>query len=124
MLFEGYNYDRYSGKRPIDYPLTKWESELPNITFIVPSIDELNNNELELSGSINLVGETKEITVWFPNTNLVVIKEISEDLYLNSWLEGSCNFSPENLIVTISKDNDTLFNGQYETITFVRSDLE
>jgi hypothetical protein len=116
ILFIG---DRYSGERPIDYPPARWISDTPNIWFdVVPYFKDENKEWSDLEGILETSEQSIKIIVWFPSTDVVVIREqVDKD---NRWLRGTCKFSPEKLIITIEKEEDTLLNGQYDTITFIR----
>jgi hypothetical protein len=39
-------------------------------------------------------------------------------------LKGTCEFNPEELIVTIDKETDAIFDGQFDSITFVSNPTE
>jgi hypothetical protein len=116
ILFIG---DRYSGERPFDYPPARWISDTPNIWFdVVPYFKDENKEWSDLEGILETSEHSIKIIVWFPNTDIVVIREqVDKD---NRWLRGTCKFSPDKLIITIEKEKDTLLNGQYDTITFIR----
>ena len=66
------------------------------------------------------------ITVWFDHARLIGIdfQEKDERGFAKHALLGDCKFSSDKLIVTPREGEDQLFNGEYDTITFTRTDLE
>ena len=41
----------------------------------------------------------------------------------NGIITGECDFSPETLVIHVDREEDTLLNGKYETLTFHREEL-
>ena len=84
ILFIG---DRYSGERPFDYPPARWISDTPNIWFdVVPYFKDENKEWSDLEGILETSEQSIKIIVWFPNTDIVVIREqVDKD---NRWLRG------------------------------------
>lgn len=111
----------YQGERPSDYPRSKWISESPVIWFEV--LENSGYEKPELVGCAEIYGESIEIKVMFDATECIYISEVNNQQYgVNDikHLQGECEFTSMNCIVTVDKDSDTLFGGQYDTITFVR----
>ena len=118
-LFPGM-YDVYSGKRPQDYGTAKWISDNPHILFV---IEDAENNEGELwDGEVAMVDKLEKIVVSFEpiGTNGISIysPNLSETL-----LEGSCKFYSDKVIVSVNKETDQLFDGEFDIITFYRVEL-
>ena len=63
-----------------------------------------------------LVRPRKTYWIWFSRKNENGTPKIA--------LLGDCKFSSDKLIVTPREGEDQLFNGEYDTITFTRTDLE
>lgn len=113
----------HQGERPFDYPPARWVSETPDLWFDVYSFDEYANRIIELDGQLVLSEQSIDVIVWFNYTDVVTIRKKDSDNNLAS-LKGTCKFDPEKLIVTVDKETDTLLNGQYDTITFIRKPTE
>lgn len=118
-------------KEPCNYPGTRWVSEEPNMWFEVPE----DGNEDEIKGILVLPEGEMEINVGFAvwrdymyiNGQAYVIWDeyetggfLGEIIYSN----GDCEYSPDECVVTINPEEDTLFEGKYETIVFKRESLE
>lgn len=116
-------WDPHQGERPTDYVLSKWSSETVNIWFEVLTADDDNSKtQKSLNGEIILDDKTIKIKVSFDGgRSIFIYKADSEGGLL---FKGTCKFDPEKLIVTIDKGTDTLFNGQYDTIIFVKNPME
>ena len=125
VILSGCMCDPYAGKRPSDYDDAKWVCEEPNIWF------EVNSDEEESyypKGEIVYNNQTIQVVFKFVNqTNRVFINQYSyADAYRisgdNCVFGGECEFSPEKLIIKIEKDTDTVFNGEYDELVFIRND--
>lgn len=109
--------DYYAGRRPYDYGRAMWISESPDAWFMVTSEDD--ENFIYPKGEITIDDKTIEFTLSFGHDNVAFFTDENED----DILRGSCKFGPEKLIITVDKDKDTIFNGQYDTITFIREPI-
>lgn len=116
-------WDLHKGERPTDYAPAKWSSENPNIWFEVPVPEDENaSSQIALNGEIVLDDRTIQITVRFdPGRTIFVYNAAPEGGIL---FDGTCKFSSEKLIVKINKKSDTIFDGQYDKITFVKTATE
>lgn len=110
----------YQGERPEDYPPARWASEMPDLWFDVKSPYEDATKVVEMEGQLVVGEQSVEVIVSFGYTDEIIIRQ-KEDKGDPCVLTGTCEFSPEKLIVTVEKETDSLLNGQYETITFVRN---
>lgn len=112
-------WDPHQGERPTDYAPSKWTSKIPEIWFeVLASDDNTSNAQQSLNGEIILDDKTIKIVVCFDGGRSVFIYKADAEGGL--LLNGTCKFNPGELIITVDKETDTLFNGEYETITFVR----
>lgn len=118
-LFHGCNFIPHQGERPFDYPPARWISENPNIWFDVVSHDGNPSRRSEPKGKVELTGRSVEIIVGFDITNRIFVRE-NINASNPQGFNGTCKFNPEKLIVTVNKEKDTLFHGEYDTITFIR----
>ena len=41
-----------------------------------------------------------------------------------NYLTGKCQYEPEKCTVEVKKEEDKIFNGQYDTIIFIKQSLE
>ena len=117
--------DFYQGERPTDYEKTIWKSTQPDIWFEIGERDEMGILP-EVKGEAITSEGTIVITVWFDQARRIGIdfQEKDERGFAKNALLGDCKFSSDKLIVTPREGRDQLFNGEYDTITFTRMDLE
>ena len=101
--------DMNAGKRPYDYPPAKWVSEEPEIFF-----DGVYKRH-GLDGYLILEGQSIEINVFF-NRGKGVSISIDDSIKLI----GLCVFHPNKFTISVKKEDDNIFNGQYKKITFIR----
>jgi len=134
IIFSGCNmYNFHHGKRPIDFPDTKWVSDDPDVWFEVDG----STDSSELYGKMLENGEYIDIVVSWDSGGAISIyrADIKEGIeygeYYNWLLYGSCKFTPERLIVETYKKNkhannykDLIFNYQYDEITFIKENIE
>ena len=107
--------DVYTGKRPYDYGEATWVSESPDAWFIVASQED--EDVIYPKGAFTIGSETIRFTLSFGHGIVAEFTDENDD----EILLGTCEFSPEKLIITVDKKTDTLFDGGYDTITFVRT---
>lgn len=72
-----------------------------------------------MDGQLTLPEQTIPLIIGFDYTDKIYI---TTEKY-TSGLSGSCAFSSDKLIVTVDKESDTLLNGCYDTLVFVRTSL-
>ena len=104
--------DMHSGKRPCDYPPSKWVSEEPEMWF--EGIYKIYG----FDGCLVLDGQIIEIKVFFDYGNGVYFSETSDT---DTFTRGRCTFNTDKLVVKIDKERDNFLNGLCETITFIRN---
>ena len=110
--------DRYSGRRPYDYPPAKWVSEDPKIWFEIGKSSHSPHAPREkIYGCLVLNGQNIEIEVFFDYGNGVYFREKSND---DPVTRGECAFHSDKLVVKIDKERDNFLNELCETITFIR----
>lgn len=109
--------DFYGGERPYDYGEAIWVSESPEAWFYVnPPGDRFS---IFLKGEFVVGDETIKFTLSFGySATASFTDEKDRDL-----LMGTCKYGPDKLVITVDKEKDTLFNGKYDTITFVRKEI-
>ena len=113
----------YQGERPFDYPPARWISQMPDLWFDVGDMSFYQDGTKEILLEVQLTTENQiiDVTVSFDYTDRIfVVRKI--DGAKPCFFEGHCKFSPEKLVVTVEKDSDSLLNGQYDTITFIRNE--
>lgn len=117
-------YDLYGGKRPFNYGAAKWVCENPFVWFVIdPNVEDYYSPK----GEIQVNNETLRFQLFFGHgTNEVSFKIIKHYGLGDKRLElsGECAFSPEKLIVTIDRETDTTFDGQYSILIFTRISTE
>ncbi len=115
--------DFYQGKRPTDYEKTIWKSTQPDIWFEIGERDEMGILP-DVKGEATTSEGVVAITVWFDHARLIGVDRQDEEDPTKHVLLGDCKFSSDKPIVTPREGEDQLFNGEYDTITFTRTDLE
>lgn len=115
--------DFYQGKRPTDYEKTIWKSTQPEIWFEIGERDEMGILP-DVKGEATTSEGVVAITVWFDHARLIGVDRQDEEDPTKHVLLGDCKFSSDKPIVTPREGEDQLFNGEYDTITFTRTDLE
>jgi hypothetical protein len=117
VLSSGCGTDFHNGERPIDYSPAIWVSEEPKMWFEVG-----NRRSREVDGYLILDGQRIKVNVFFDRGRSVFIlrkndENPDEDLII---IHGLCVFRPDKLTVSIKKEDDKIFNGQYKKIIFIR----
>jgi hypothetical protein len=128
VILSSCGVDFYSGKRPSDFPNTRWVSIDPDMFF------EVNMKYAELTGSktygeINIDGVITEIAVSFDYGTGVGFRDISyyEGKGINSyaWLFwGRGKFSKDKLVVTITDNSRGFLDDSITEIIFIREDMD
>ena len=115
--------DFYAGRRPTDFPLSKWISDSPNIWFEVPEIEENAPPPDPLYGKAEFAGETIDIQFFFDRGITMRGYKVDSNDQFVLLFEGSCYFEKEKVTVTIDKETDILFEGKYDEIIFVKKNV-
>lgn len=110
------NYDPYEGKRPFDYGDAIWVCESPSVCFEVKTSSP---NYHKPEGLVSVNDKEVYYTMEFDPVCNTVFLEID----FNHKLMGECEFSPQKMVVKVDKKTDTLFNGQYDELVFVRQEV-
>jgi len=119
-------YDLYAGKRPFDYPSTKWVSAEISAWFAIMEDDGFYNAPI---GEMIIYDRATTIEVRFTHgTNQIHIykkygfaNDQSDRILL---FEGTCKFSPEELKIKVVKNNDAILTELPNEIVFVREDID
>lgn len=116
----------YYGKRPLDYPNTKWVSDDPDIYFTVA--EESIQNKPRMLGEIKANNETIPIQVSFNTNNSISVLyyyESGENKYTEVFA-GKCKFEKEKCVVTdlvVNENANAYFSDNIKEIVFSREDL-
>jgi|TergutMp193P3_1026864.scaffolds.fasta_scaffold142744_2 hypothetical protein len=111
--------DMHSGERPYDYPPAIWVSEKPKMWFEIGEFEK-NAQRNRVYGNLIVDGQSIEIEVFFDyGSGVYFTYPANQDATDRLTTGGDCKFSPDKLIVKI-RERDSLFNGKYKTITFIR----
>jgi len=111
--------DFYSGKRPYDYGKATWVCESPDAWFVVNTSED-DENFIYPKGEIAIGDKTIKFTISFGHGKEASFVDENDDVILS----GTCKFSPKKLIITVDREQDSLLNGQYDTITFIKMQSE
>ena len=133
--------DLFSGRRPINYPNTRWVSQDPDMFFIVGEgkkvtdwseaiLAEVIYAQITIDGEVNEVflgfDETGagmfvyDLSVYDPETGWFIEGGLNLDAKLFS---GLCKFSPNRLIVTITRNDKGFLDDSITEIIFIREDI-
>lgn len=109
------NHNLNKGKYPSDQIGTTWVCENPDIHF---DVIEVPGESPKLTGSINHNGNTINIHVIFnPGRSIFIYDDSSDN---GKILTGVCNFESDRFVVEIEKENDQIFDGKYDSLTFYK----
>jgi len=116
----GCSLDPYKGVRPSDLGQAKWTSQNPSAFF---KVDAESEDKDTLSGEIVVDGKTLRMELKFQSgSNGVLIIAFDNDKYVGE-LHGNCEYTKEKMVVKVNSEVDSLFNGSYKEITFVKGPL-
>lgn len=116
----------YHGKRPSDYPNTKWVSKNPDIYFTVAK--ETIPNEPDMLGEIKVNNEVIPVQISFNTNNSISVLYYYEDddhEYTEVFV-GKCKFEKKKCIVTdlfITDSAKKYFSDDISKIIFEREEL-
>ncbi len=113
------------GDNPSAYPPARWEAQTPAIWFdIVPHEDYTANGGYYKGQAMT---ENGEIPIEVKFGAFAYATEDQIEIWARDpiskalcFLEGSCKFYPDRVVVSVDRETDTLFGGTYETIIFYR----
>ncbi len=115
-------WDPYADKRPVDYGDAIWASEDPEIYFTVDTSSEQYYYPI---GYV-LIDDKQYLCnfSFIHQTNRLIIYVFDGDTVIpDGWIgqiDGNCDFSPDSFVMHI--EEDTVFAGKYESITFYKND--
>ena len=111
--------DPYVYEHPYNYKDSIWVCEEPNITYyVVGSPEDENSYDYAVT---KIDGQDITLDFGFRSTvfSAVIHDENNEEAHMEC-LAGTCRYSKNQFTVTVDKETDQLFNGQYETLVFKR----
>ena len=123
--------DPFAGKRPVDYPNTRWSSENPDMYFDVGEPWEITHAQIVMNG------EVIELKCWFavsgsqigfddpsrydPETGLQQTGVNGNDIIL---FTGLCKFGRDKIVVTVDINEKGFLDDSITEIVFTREDIE
>ena len=124
--------DFYTGKRPIDYPNTRWVSENPDMYF------EVGNSVSVEYAQIMMHGEVIELICGFDHGVGITFYDVSafipadpsnpndiDGVRFEGWLfMGLCEFSKDKLVAKITNNGKGFLDKSIKEITFLREDIQ
>lgn len=114
------NYDPYSGRRPYDYGDARWSCDLIDAYFTVDLSKEdyyYPEGEMKIN---NTIYKFKLYFVHQTNQIFLSVFENKSNLKIGE-LCGECSFSEKTLTIEVDSKRDTIFDGRYPTIIFIRT---
>lgn len=108
-------------KEPWTYPNVQWQSDTPVMCFITKYAGEPSIGYIELNG------ERKDVYLtWGPPTYMATIREYNSSNGINIGtdkvlLKGEVEYDKSSATIIIKIDN--CFNGKYDKIQLIRSDV-
>lgn len=120
-----------AGKRPTDFPMTRWVCEEADMYFDVPAeyspivIDGVDTFDTCMYGAITVNGQYYGVRVNFGYGSEVFF-DSSDTFEDQPYTMGACDFSTEKLVVTIDKERDGFepMKGRFDTLTFIRQPVD
>gem|GEM_PF-1271203 len=109
--------DLQAGKRPIDYNNTKWVSADLDIWFAVQ-----DKHSWSCFGEINIDRIQSEIEVVFQSGTGIGFYTTGAERWDDYLFLGTCKFSEDKLVVTITNNSNYYLRHALKTITFERID--
>ena len=120
MNLSACNYDPYSGRRPYDYGDARWSCDLIDAYFTVDLSKEdyyYPEGEMKIN---NTIYKFKLYFVHQTNQIFLSVFENKSNLKIGE-LCGECSFSEKTLTIEVDSKRDTIFDGRYPTIIFIRT---
>ena len=121
--------DPYVGKKPYNYGGSIWICEEPEITYVVEmKYDEAQEMEIPETYAVAL-DHDKEVFFHLGFLSDTVkareYKDIdSMEFTGNTLFTGTCKYSKTKFTIKVDTESDTLFNGKYDELVFVRQEDE
>ena len=132
--------DVLTGRRPTNYPNTRWVSQDPDMYFVVGGLrntDHMGVSHADVTyAQIVIDGEMIELRCWFavsgsqigfddpskldPETGRSLKGLTSSDVQL---FLGLCKFGPNEMVVTITHNDKGFLDDSITEIVFIREDL-
>ena len=133
--------DFYMGKRPENYPNTRWVSENPDMYFEIGENINAERPNAAVIGAfvysqIVIDGEIIELRIAFGTgsdffaynpagfdtvTGYALKGHLTNDYFL---FGGLCKFSPNRLVVTIDRNDKGFLDESITEIIFIREDID
>jgi len=116
--------DFYTGKRPIDYPNTRWVSQNPDIYFEVGKSGEITHAQITINGNIIELLCFFYIAEPIIAFHVISTSNLTEDLNSDTSLfTGKCNFNKDKLVVKIYNNSKGFLDDSIKEIIFLREDM-
>ena len=119
----------YVGEKPYNYGDSIWICEEPKITYVVEmKYDEAQEMEIPETYAVAL-DHDKEVFFHLGFLSDTVkareYKDIdSMEFTGNTLFTGTCKFSETKFTIKVDTESDTLFNGKYDELVFIRQEDE
>lgn len=129
LCLSGCNWKPFIGKRPPDYGDGVWICEEPKITYTVKmKYDEEEKMDVPESDAVTYIDGNEVFldfgfignTIRIYQLESIESKEYKDETFLN----GNCKFSETKFTIKVDTESDTLFNGKYDELVFVRQEDE
>lgn len=110
--------DLYVNRQPYNYKNSIWMCDTPKITYYV---DEASNDTSDSYAVADIDGQEVKLSFCFQSSMIYIYKRDENGLDSpEEYAIGKCQYSSKKFTVHIDENYDTLFGGQYETLTFNR----
>ena len=119
----------FFGKHPSDYGDSVWISEEPKIIYTVKmKYDEEEKMDIPESYAVTYIDGNEVLLDFGFIGNAIRIYELEsiepKEYTGETFLNGTCKFSKTKFTIKVDTDLDTLFNGKYDELVFVRQEDE
>lgn len=122
--------DPYSNKRPFDYGEATWVCKEADIRFFIDLEKEdyyypegyLQLDDNKYLCKFYFIHQTNQVSISIYPLEYINIPDTERDRNsIVAELDGECEFSKECLVIKVDTASDTIFNGEFEKLTFYRT---
>ena len=119
----------YVGEKPYNYGDSIWICEEPKITYTVKmKYDEDEKMDVPESNAVTYIDGNEVFLDFGFIGNTIRIYQLesieSKEYTGETFLNGTCKFSETKFTIKVDTESDTLFNGKYDKLVFIRQEDE
>ena len=116
-------------KQPFIYENSVWKCKEPEITYFVKTkYDEEQKTDISDDYAITFIDGKNVVMDFGFLYNTIKVYELSDEnskeFTGNTLFTGTCKYSKTKFTIKVDTESDTLFNGKYDELVFVRQENE